>query len=172
MSILRLFVLCRSLVYLNFNCMFSLDFYTEKELSHFPVLGCSQVEKVEVSDNDDFVLRAVAIDQFPAQDFNLNDAGWPRNVISELSHAQSKAEYDMILSRIQELRGNYNIPDDMDTDTAISLIKPRSYQSACDFEKFAEKAADYDMSLYEKFVAAKQQAADSGSEPASSPSNE
>lgn len=154
--------------------MFSLDFCNEKELSQFPVLGCAQVEKIEVSDNDDFVLLAVAVDQFPAQDFNLNDAGWPRNVISELAHAQSIAEYDMILSRIQELRGNYNLPDDMDTDTAISLIKPRSYQSACDFEKFAEKAADYDMSLYEKYVAAKQKAADPGSEssPSLSPSNE
>lgn len=151
--------------------MFSLDFCNEKELSQFPVLGCAQVEKIEISDNEDFVLHAVAVDQFPAQDFNLNDAGWPRNVISELAHAQSKAEYDMILSRIQELRGNYNVPDDMDTETAISLIKPRSYQSACDFDKFAQKVADYDMSLYEKAVANKQHTPAPGSEPASEQSS-
>ena len=68
--------------------MFSLDFVSEKDLAMLPALGQPLKTVVEYDNNDDFINHAVAIDQFPAEDFNLNDAGWPRNVISEHEQAQ------------------------------------------------------------------------------------
>ena len=43
------------------------------------------------------------IDQFDSQDFNLNEAGWIRNDISQLARATSQSQYDAIMRRLVEL---------------------------------------------------------------------
>lgn len=81
---------------------------------------------------------AVPVDQYDSQDFNLNDAGWVRNDISQLARAQSKAEFDMIMSRLTEVKSNGGLPDDISIDDAIKSIRPRWCQSPNELEMFAE----------------------------------
>lgn len=80
----------------------------------------------------------VPVDQYDAQDFNLNEAGWIRNDISQLARAQSKAEFDMIMSRLTEIKSSGGLPDDISIDEAIKSIRPRWCQSPNELEQFAE----------------------------------
>lgn len=80
----------------------------------------------------------VPVDQYDSQEFNLNDAGWVRNDISQLARAQSKAEFDMLLSRLVEIKNSGGLPDDMSVDDAINSIRPRWCQSPAELELFAE----------------------------------
>lgn len=78
----------------------------------------------------------VVIDQFDAQEFNQNDAGWIRNDISQLARATSQAQYDAIMQRLVELKQQGGISDDMSVEDAISQIKPRYAQSPNEIEQF------------------------------------
>lgn len=78
------------------------------------------------------------VDQFDAQPFNKNEAGWRRNDISELARATSKSQYDAIMSRLVELRQSGDIKDGTTVEQAISLIKPRFVQSPNEIEQFIE----------------------------------
>lgn len=78
------------------------------------------------------------IDNYDSQDFNLNDAGWIRNDISALARAQSKAEFDMIMSRLQVLPDKPGIGDDVSIEDAFKQIRPRWCQSPNELELWAQ----------------------------------
>lgn len=80
----------------------------------------------------------VVIDQFDAQSFNINEAGYIRNDISQLARAQSKSEYDSIMARLVELKSQGGLPEGISTEQAISMIKPRYAQSPNEIEQFIE----------------------------------
>lgn len=81
-------------------------------------------------------VRIIPVDNFDCKEFNRNDAGWPRNDISQLARAQSQSEYDSILRRLVELKNNQTLPADMKVKDAISLIKPRYVQSPNEIDQF------------------------------------
>lgn len=76
------------------------------------------------------------IDQFDSKDFNLNDAGWIRNDISQLARATSQSQYDAIMRRLVELKQEGGIPEGTKVEDAISMIKPRFAQSPNEIEDF------------------------------------
>lgn len=82
------------------------------------------------------VVRSIPVDSFDVKAFNLNDAGWPRNDISQLARAQSQSEYDSILRRLVELKNTQTLPSDMKVKDAINLIKPRYVQSPNEIDDF------------------------------------
>lgn len=81
---------------------------------------------------------AVTIDQFDAKDFNINEAGYIRNDISQLARAQSKSEYDAIMSRLVQLKNQGGLPDGTSNEDAIAMIKPRWAQSPNEIEQFIQ----------------------------------
>lgn len=103
----------------------------------------------------------VVIDQFAAQDFNLNDCGWIRNDLSAAVRAQSLTEYQAIVQKLVEIKSDGGIPDDMPLEEAISQIKPRWAQSPNELEIFMQMTNDgamqklteaYDKALSKKVV--------------------
>ena len=78
------------------------------------------------------------IDNYDSQDFNLNDAGWIRNDISALARAQSKAEFDAIMSRLQVQPDKPGIGDDVSLEDAFKQIRPRWCQSPNELEFWAQ----------------------------------
>ena len=83
--------------------------------------------------------RLAVIDDYDEQDFNINEAGWIRNDISQLARAQSQAEYDAIMKRLVQRSDD---PDDGLTDEEkFAVIKPRYCQSYNDVVAFADKMA-------------------------------
>lgn len=95
------------------------------------------IPRLNYSEQDE-KLYAVTVDQFDAQEFNLNDAGWIRNTISELSRATSKSEYDAIMARLVELKNVGGIPEGTSIHDAISMIKPRWCQSPNEIENWIQ----------------------------------
>lgn len=108
------------------------------------------------SDNPDFVKSvSVVIDQYDAKEFNLNDAGWPRNDISQLARAQSKSEFDSIMARLSVRDGGKsNIADGMTDEQIYDTVRSRYAQSPLELEMFAEYSngsiSDYLTSRYGK----------------------
>ena len=97
----------------------------------------------------------VPIDSFDSQDFNLNDAGWVRNDISQLARAQSLQEYNLIMARLQVLKASNSLPEDMTVEQAFKTIRPRFCQSPNEIEQWIEfTQADVDAAIAE--VIAKQ----------------
>ena len=88
--------------------------------------------------NDSNKHLACSVYQWDAQDFNLNEAGFPRNSISQLARAQSQSEYDSIMRRLVELKQEGGISDDTTVEQAISMIKPRYCQSPNEIEQFIQ----------------------------------
>lgn len=111
---------------------------------------------------DDFKLmvdygRVCAIDTFDQQDFNLNEAGWIRNDISQMARAQSLSEYEAIMRRLVTRPDE---PDDgLTDDQRLQMIKPRYCQSYNEVVAFAEKMTDRSFAAlhasYEKLQASK-----------------
>lgn len=105
------------------------------------------------SDSPEFVR---SIDQFDAQSFNQNDAGWLRNDISQLARATSQSQYDAIMRRLVELKQSGGLPDDLSKEDAIAMIKPRWAQSPNELEEFMAMTNDDFMArmtkAYEKAV--------------------
>lgn len=98
-------------------------------------------EKPIIDSKDQYALDkefGKCVDQFDAQDFNLNDNGFVRNDISQLARAQSQSEYDSIMRRLVELKSQGGLPDDISNDEAISMIKPRWAQSPNEIQQFIE----------------------------------
>lgn len=81
---------------------------------------------------------ACVVDQFDQQDFNLNEAGYPRNSISQLARAQSQSEYDSIMRRLVEIKSDGGIKEGTTVEDAISQIKPRYVQSPNEIEQFIQ----------------------------------
>lgn len=96
-------------------------------------------DSVDIKRSDaikDHRVRIIPVDNFDCKEFNRNDAGWPRNDISQLARAQSQSEYDSILRRLVELKNNQTLPADMKVKDAINLIKPRYVQSPNEIDLF------------------------------------
>lgn len=92
----------------------------------------------------------VPIDNFDSQEFNLNDAGWVRNDISQLARAQSLQEYNLIMSRLQVLNESKSLPENMTVEQAFKTIKPRFCQSPNEIEQWIEfTQADVDAAIAE-----------------------
>lgn len=113
----------------------------------------------------------VAIDNYDSQEFNINDNGWIRNDISQLARAQSKAEFDAIMSRLNVVNQGKGFPADISLEDAIASIKPRWCQSPNEIEQFAAYTNPDVMAklneAYEKSIAVSEP---SVSEPSSSSS--
>lgn len=99
-------------------------------ISYRTIAGC--VAAVEDSPKE-FVR---VVDQFDAQDFNENEAGWIRNDISQLARATSQSQYDAIMRRLVELKQEGGIKEGTTVEEAISQIKPRYAQSPNEIEQF------------------------------------
>ena len=76
-----------------------------------------------VSDVDDS--HEVYINQFYAEDFNRNEAGWPRNDISAFEKAESDSEASAILMRLQEQEQTNDVWKDLSDDEKFELCVPR-----------------------------------------------
>lgn len=102
----------------------------------------------------------VPIDNFDGQDFNLNEAGWVRNDISQIARAQSLQEYNLIMSRLQVIYESKSLPEGMTVEQALKTIRPRFCQSPNELQQWIEfTQADVDASIAE--VIAKQNGFDS-----------
>ena len=74
----------------------------------------SRLEVIENHEFDSSSLRDVAvIDQYDAQDFNINENGVIRSDISKLARAQSISEYESVMRRIGSQSAQYNLKDGM-----------------------------------------------------------
>lgn len=104
-----------------------------------------QIKSASQVDADDFKCmvdqgRICAIDSFDQQGFNINEAGWVRNDISQLARAQSLSEYEAIL---RKLATRPDQPDDgLTDDQRLQLIKPRYCQSYNEVVAFADKLTE------------------------------
>lgn len=96
------------------------------------------------------------MDDYDSQEFNVNDAGFIRNDISQLARAQSQSEYEAMLRKLREMPVTSGIPDDMPIEDAIAMIRPRHMQTPSELELFATSLANVDMkrlnSAYAKAV--------------------
>lgn len=109
------------------------------------------------ADNIEPMGNVVPIDGYDGQDFNLNEAGWIRNDISQLARAQSLQEYNLIMSRLQVLKDSKSLPEDMTVEDAFKTIRPRFCQSPNEIEQWIEfTQADVDTAIDE--VLAKKEA--------------
>lgn len=88
--------------------------------------------------------RVAAIDQYDAQPFNISESGHIANDITSLARAQSKQEFDMILSRLQQIEKSNELPQTMSDKERISLVRSRYTQSPTELMRFAEQLAHYD----------------------------
>lgn len=87
------------------------------------------------------IKRCVPIDNFDAQTFNLNDAGWSRNDICQLARAQSQSEYDAIMQRLVTIPDKKGLSDSLSKADKIRSIKPRYCQSNMELQSYAEYVA-------------------------------
>lgn len=78
------------------------------------------------------------VDQFDAQDFNINECGFIRSDISKLARAQSQSEYDAIMKRIGTSPAQYNVKDDMKIQDVFARVRPRSCQSPCELQAYVD----------------------------------
>lgn len=114
------------------------------------------VKSIVRTDSKQFVKDVgIVIDQFDAQSFNLNDAGWPRNDIAQMARAQSKAEFDAIMQRLAVLDSQpSNIPNGMTDAQVYDTCRPRYSQSPLELEQFIEfsngSLSDYLIQQYSK----------------------
>lgn len=84
----------------------------------------------------------VVIDDYAGKDFNRNDAGWIRNDLALLARAQSLQEYELIMSRLQEVRSQSNLPDGISDQQAFDMVVPRFAQSPLELERYVQMSND------------------------------
>lgn len=77
------------------------------------------------------------VDQFPCEDFNRTQYGTLRNDIAALVAAQTEQEFNLILSRLQELRADDQYQG-MSDDELLAHIKPRLMQDPVELARFGE----------------------------------
>lgn len=116
------------------------EFFADSQTTKY----CTQTDSVEVTKDNPVPVGVFVVDDFPLRDFATNEAGWPRNSIAMLAHAQSMEEFNAMLNRFQLLKNENTLPDDMTIEQAMATIKPRYYQSAAEMELFAEQLARFD----------------------------
>ena len=84
----------------------------------------------------------VVIDNYAGKEFNRNDAGWIRNDLSLLARAQSLQEYELIMSRLQEVRSQSNLPTGVTDQQAFDMVIPRFAQSPLELERYVQMSND------------------------------
>lgn len=117
--------------------------------------------------------RVMAIDQYPSQDFNLNDCGWISNDLSQLARAQSQAEVELLLKRLTEIHAQKsNLPEKCSLKEAYDMIRPRYCQTENEFVDFAMRiGAKEQASLDEAYAAIRAKQIVSAPEPVSASSS-
>lgn len=97
--------------------------------------------------------RVAKVDQYDNKDFNINEAGFIRNDISQLARAQNYQEFQLILSRLTENQSK-SLPKNFDKDKVLRDLRPRYCQSDAEIEQYigylAENAVNDNNEAYEK----------------------
>lgn len=83
------------------------------------------------------------VDQFPAEDFNVTPHGTLRNDVAALVAAQTEQEFNLILSRLMQLREDDQYQNMSDTEL-LQRIKPRMMQDPAELERFGEYVGQLD----------------------------
>lgn len=97
------------------------------------------VRTPRLKDKDGFLVFARPVDQFSSQDFNRSFVtNLPANDITLLSRATSQREYDMILSRLTEVRVNQPDNSKKSDKQIVSEIMPSWVQSPSEIERFMD----------------------------------
>lgn len=87
----------------------------------------------------------VDVDQFPLQDFNINEFGYPYNDVSLLMRAQTKEEFDMLSSRLQEIP-SYDVDDGLTDEEKLSNLNSRYDQDVTEYSRSESlKSVKYDL---------------------------
>lgn len=101
------------------------------------------------------VERALAVDQFRAQDFGIGDNGWIANDLTMLARATSMSQAQAILQRlVQRDAQKSNIPAGTKLKDAYNYVRPRYCQSELEVAQFAEALAQFEVSQAETARAA------------------
>lgn len=90
----------------------------------------------ETKNQDGVMVYVKPIDQFNSQEFNLVN-GLPASDLTLLSRASSKADYELILSRLQEIKSE-NINKDKSDKQIISEMMPAWVQTPAQIDRFVE----------------------------------
>lgn len=88
----------------------------------------------------------IVVDQLAAKEFSMNNFGWSRNMISQLSLIQSKDVALAVIKQMQQNVPKYNLEKGFNVDDAFASIRPRSCQMPNELMQFAEHLAKGDMS--------------------------
>lgn len=91
------------------------------------------------------VRRLAFVDQYDGQDFNINEAGYPRNDISSLARAQSKSEFDAVMARLNVTSDSQSLPKELSDKDALKLLRSKYTQSPNELMMYAEQLAAYDV---------------------------
>lgn len=98
-------------------------------------------------------MKSVApIDQYDAQEFNINECGVIRNDISKLARAQSQSEFDSIMRKIGQNKAVFNIKDGQKLQEVFDSIRPRQLQTPSELAGFAEYMARLDQAYADVHV--------------------
>lgn len=81
------------------------------------------------------------VDQFPAQDFNINEHGFPYNSIAALMKATSIDEVNMLSQRLSELPTSD--VGDTSPDVVFKFTRPRSLYDVVDVNNMLERQNYY-----------------------------
>ena len=79
------------------------------------------------------------IDQFPVQDFNFNDAGFPRSDIDAFEQAQNDSVRQKILSRLEKI--GKSTFDKRPTSEILETIIPNGCQSPAEIARYSSRLA-------------------------------
>lgn len=82
-------------------------------------------------------LNVFAVDQFASQSFNRGFNGLPASDITLLARAQSIVEYDMILSRLKEMKPD-NAPSGLTDKQYLSRLIPNWVQWPSEIDHFMD----------------------------------
>lgn len=104
---------------------------------------------IEVDDSKDFLKKhkydIIEIDQLSSREFSLNNFGWQRNTVSQMSVVQSQEMALAVLRQLKQNAPSYNLKEGFSVIDAFSSLRPRSCQMPNEFEEFAQHLADGDM---------------------------
>lgn len=106
----------------------------------FKLFSFSNVQRTpRVKDKDGFNLYSRPVDQFSSQDFNRSFvSNLPANDITLLSRATSQREFDLVLSRLNEIRLNQPDNSKKSDKQIVSEIMPSWVQSPSEIERFMD----------------------------------
>lgn len=91
------------------------------------------------------VHRVLPVEQYSAQSFNINFAGWQMNDIGTLNRAQTFQQAQAILSRLVDVgTGTTNIPSNIPLKDCFNFIRPRYAQSELECLAFADAVGRYE----------------------------